>query len=247
MGGLGDIGRYGRSFAEVYDRWYGDLDPVEDIVAAVKALAPGADLLELGVGSGRLATPLAAAGFAVTGIDASAAMLALLGPGGNRCRAVLGDMAALPFSHDSFDVVVVGYNTLFNLTTVEAQIRCLHDVSRCLRRGGRLIVDAFVPADPPETRRHVVTRARSSDDELVLIATRQNGRSQLVEGSHLQFTAAGMTSRPWSILSCTPEELDVRAESAGLELTTRRSTWRGDEFHADSSRHISVYEQLTDT
>lgn len=242
-----DPGRYGRSFADVYDRWYGDLDPVDDIISALTSLAPGPKLLELGVGSGRLATPLARAGFDVVGLDASPPMLSLLradpSPGA-RCRPVLADMAALPFGPDVFDVIVIAYNTLFNLTTEQAQLQCLHDVGRCLRPGGRLVIDAFVPADPPETGRHLVTRARATDDELVLIATRQGGRSHLVEGTHLQFTSTGMVSRPWAILSCSPEELDVRAEAAALELTARRSTWRGDEFHADSSRHVSVYERV---
>lgn len=242
-----DPGRYGRSFADVYDRWYGDLDPIDDIVATIGVLAPGTELLELGVGSGRLATPLAAAGFNVTGIDASEPMLRLLtnpaaGNAHTGCRSVLGNMAVLPFAQDSFDVIVIAYNTLFNLTTVEGQDRCLFETARCLKPGGRLVVDAFVPADPPETRQQVVTRARATDDELVLIATRQNGRSHLVEGAHLQFTASGMTARPWAILSCGPDELDERAEAVGLCLVARRSTWRGDDFHSDSSRHISVYE-----
>jgi len=243
-----DPGRYGRSFADVYDRWYGDLDPIDEIVSTVTALAPGWDLLELGVGSGRLAVPLAAAGFAVTGIDASGPMLRLLPDPADLtsspCQPVLGDMAVLPFAAECFDVVLVAYNTLFNLTTVNAQLACLSEAARCLRPDGRLVIDAFVPADPPETRRQMVTRVRSTDDELVLIATRQDGRSDLVEGAHLQFTAAGMVSRPWSILSCGPDELDDRATAAGLQLAARRATWRGDDFHADSSRHISVYERL---
>ena len=70
---------YGDAFADVYDDWYRDLGDVDATVGLIAQLAPpGGSVLELGVGSGRLAIPLAAAGLHTTGIDASAKMLDLL-------------------------------------------------------------------------------------------------------------------------------------------------------------------------
>src|SRR5262245_41087141 len=109
---------YGDGFADVYDDWYGNVSDVDATVAGVASLAAargGDRVLELGVGTGRLALPLAARGLLVTGIDASPAMLdrLLAKPGAARVEAVLGDMAELPVP-GRYTVVFAAFNTFFN-------------------------------------------------------------------------------------------------------------------------------------
>src|SRR5438132_461197 len=102
-----DLGSYGRSFADVYDAWYSDVSDVEATVERIASLAGAGRVLELGVGTGRLALPLAHAGVAITGIDASIEMLDALRTkdGTDRALVALGDMAELPFIR-SFSVVL---------------------------------------------------------------------------------------------------------------------------------------------
>src|SRR5262249_35029277 len=127
---------YGDGMADVYDDWYATRGDIEGAVATIARLASeiGEDrpVLELGIGSGRLALPLAARGVDVWGVDASAAMVARLQakPGGERVPVALGDMADIDLSGipggagASFAVVFAADNTFFNLTTAEAQARC---------------------------------------------------------------------------------------------------------------------------
>lgn len=238
--------QYGDSFADVYDDWYGSLDALDAIGDALVAIAPGHRLVELGVGTGRIALPLTERGFDVVGIDASMPMLKLLATkpestNGHSPRPVAADMARLPLRAASCDIVLIAYNTLFNLIDDGAQHRCLTDVAAILRPGGKLVIDAYVPAPAPVSRRHGVSRARRSDDQVVLIATRQEGRSSIVEGTHLQFTRQGMTVRPWQIRTQSPDEIDAMAVSVGLHCDQRWSGWNQAPFVPPAGRHVSVY------
>src|SRR5687768_14700781 len=147
---------YGEAIADIYDQWYGDLSDTNDAVDALAALvesAGGSRVLELGIGSGRLALPLAARGVDVWGIDTSQAMIDQLRtkPGGTDIPVAVGDMAGLDLSaiavgtEARFGVVFVAINTFFNLTTAEAQQRCLQRVRDVLEPGGRFVLEAFVP------------------------------------------------------------------------------------------------------
>ena len=139
---------YGDRFADVYDDWYHDVSDVDATVARVAALATprGGRVLELGAGSGRLAIPLADRDLEVWAVDASAAMVERLRakPGAEAVHAVVGDMAelALPGA-PPFAVVLCAFNTFFNLTTAEAQQRCLARVADALAPGGSLVLEAF--------------------------------------------------------------------------------------------------------
>jgi len=135
---------YGDGFADVYDEWYADVTDVGATVARLAELAgPDGNVLELGVGTGRLAVPLADAGLSVTGIDSSTAMLEQLAsrdPDG-RVVSIAGDMVDdLPAG--PFDAALVAYNTLFNLLADGAQQRCFAAVAGRLRPGGRFVVEA---------------------------------------------------------------------------------------------------------
>ena len=145
---------YGDGFADVYDEWYADVTDVDATVERMVELAgKGARVLELGVGTGRLAVPMAAAGLSVTGIDSSEAMLAKLAErdGGTQIATIVGDMVDdLP--DEAFDAVLVAYNTIFNLVDEGAHQRLFRQVADRLGPDGVFVVEAFVPEPAPGRR-----------------------------------------------------------------------------------------------
>jgi SAM-dependent methyltransferase len=242
---------YGDAFADVYDEWYGDVGDPAAAVAAVARLAGGGPVLELGVGSGRLAVPLAepAPGPAleVWGLDASAAMLDRLAarPGGARVRAVRGDMAdpgpALGTGAPAFAVVVAAFNTFFLLADEDAQQRCLAGAAALLAPGGRVVLEAFVPADPPRDAETVLEPRRVELDRVVFTISTHRPADQVVDGQHVELRESGIRLRPWSLRYATPDQLDALAAGAGLTLEDRWERWDGTPFDTASTVHVSVY------
>lgn len=236
---------YGDRFADVYDDWYGHISDVEGTVATVVELAGGRPVLELGIGTGRLALPLAAAGVAVHGIDASPAMVERLRakPGGEDVPVALGDFAdAEVDGRGTFGVVLIAFNTLFNLSDADAQRRCFANAHRHLADGGAFVVEAFVPSEggPDES----VTPSVIETDRVVLQATRRDPSTQTVVGSVITLDEGGTVRlRPWQIRYAAPEELDEMAAAAGFTLASRAAGWRGEPFSDESSRHVTVYRR----
>lgn len=241
---------YGDRFADVYDDWYAhvtDVDACTQRLAGLVASRGGGPVLELGIGSGRLALPLAARGVEVHGIDASAAMVERLRvkPGGDTVTVTIGDMAELALdSSPPFSVVFVAFNTFFNLGTEAAQRRCLERVAAVLAPHGCFVLEAFVPEEPAEPARSsegsVVPR-RIAADEVVLAVTSVDRTSQTISGSHVHLTATGTTLRPWHLRYATPEQLDGLAADAGMVLDWRHEGWAEEPFTGDSGVHVSAY------
>lgn len=245
-----DASTYGERFADVYDDWYAgvtDGGACADRVAELVAEAGGGPVLELGVGSGRLALPMAERGLEVHGLDASAAMLERLRakPGGDAIVATLGDMASIPLvDPPSFAVVLVAFNTLFNLPTEHEQRRCLVRVAELLAPQGRLVVEAFVPRDDlPATAERSVAPRHITADEVVLTVSQHDPEAQTITGQHVHLTEAGTRLRPWHLRYLTPVQLDELATGAGLALVDRAAGWRGEPFGPDSEVHVSTYRK----
>jgi SAM-dependent methyltransferase len=245
---------YGDGFADVYDDWYGDLPDAAATVERVAALAAAAGthrVLELGGGSGRLAVPLAARGIATWAVDASLAMLRRLRgkPGAQAVHAVVGDMAALPLSERArFGVVLCAFNTLFNLTTVDAQRRCLAGAAaRLVPGGGRLVIESFVaPTDEAGDAAVAAVEPRHIGlDEVVLSVSRLDPASHTITGQHVQISEAGIRLRPWMLRYVSPGELDAMAAEAGLRLVDRHAGWRAQPFTGASGVHVSTYALAT--
>src|SRR5213593_2474210 len=138
---------YGDRWAEIYDEFVAGVKPDTDQTVAVLAeLAGSGPALELAIGTGRIALPLAARGIEVRGIDASPAMLAKLRekPGGTDIHVTMGDFADVPVE-GRFRLVFVVFNTLFALLTQDDQGRCLRNVAEHLTDDGVFVVEAFVP------------------------------------------------------------------------------------------------------
>jgi SAM-dependent methyltransferase len=251
-------GSYGDAFADVYDRWYADVTDVAACVARVAELAAprGGNVLELGAGTGRLALPLAAHGLAVTALDASDAMIGQLRtkPGAADLRIVPGDMARLDPAAlvagtpdgKPFGVVLIAYNTLFNLAGEGEQLACLHGVAACLAPEGRLVIEAFVPTDD-RTPSNDLSVSRVAPDEVVLTASVHDPETQVITGQHVQITEDGTRLRPWRVRYLRPAQLDELAASAGLALVDRCGDWAGAPFDEyGGTVHISTYTRAKD-
>lgn len=252
-----DRSSYGDAFADVYDDWYrgiGDVDATAECVAEIAAAARGstrgpdgghapARVLELAIGTGRLALPLAGRGLAVEGVDASAAMLERLAAKDPeaRVRTVLGDMVDdLP--DGPFDVVLLAYNSLFLLESETRQAACFAAVAARLSPGGAFVVEAFVPDEPPRSGTAVDVRSMTADEVVVSISV-HDPDEQRAAGHFVSFTdGERVRLRPWAIRYAAPAELDAMAASAGLDLRHRWSDFRRRPFDRDSPFHVSVYQ-----
>ncbi|HMJ77225.1 MAG TPA: class I SAM-dependent methyltransferase [Iamia sp.] len=242
-----DAATYGDRFADVYDDWYDDPPATEATVAALVEWARAAasdgtpSVLELGVGTGRLALPLASAGLAVTGLDASTAMLEQLAakPGGDGITTVVGDMAG-PLPDGPFDLVVVARNTFFNLTTETAQRACLAEVARVLAPAGRLVVEAFVPTDDDGPTSSVEVR-RITADRVLLFVDRHDPAAGEAWSSFVDISSDGIRLRPCHVRYLRPVDLDALAAACGLVLDQRVEDWAGAPFDDDSPHHVSSY------
>lgn len=239
-----DAATYGERFADVYDDWYGRITDTDACVRTLAELANGGTVLELGIGTGRLALPLARQGVAVTGVDSSPAMLAALHakPDGGLVNAVLGDMGAPQLGDTRFDLAFIAYNTLFNLVGDGEQQSCLANAATALNTGGRFVVEAFVP-DPAHPANDAITPKEFSADHVVLSVSRSDPERQEVQGQYVDITEAGIKLRPWHIRWATAEQLDTMATAAGLQLEHRWSTWDRHAFDETSTTHVSVYRR----
>jgi SAM-dependent methyltransferase len=239
---------YGDAFADVYDEWYEDVSDVEATVDCLARLARGGRVLELGIGTGRLALPLAERGVSVEGIDASAAMVAQLRgkAGGERIDVRVGDMAAeLP--DGPFAVVFAAFNTLFNLPTAAAQARCLALVAERLEPSGCFAVEAFVPDETAYPAGDRIEVRSLTKDRVVLSVSRSRPDEQRAEGHFIDLSeTSGVRLRPWSIRYAAPAELDEMAAAAGLGLDARWADWRQTPFSAESPHHVAVYRRVRD-
>lgn len=232
--------QYGEVFADVYDDWYHDLDPVDDVVGFVVQLAEHTSVLELGVGTGRLAIPLAQSGLRVVGIDSSPAMLAALSakPDGHLVETLLGHMVA-DMPNEQFGVVLLAYNTLFNLLTEPEQLECMVQSAKRLLPGAHIIVDCFVPNDylPHTVAPHIV---RTVAGNSVLSEATIDQANQIMRGafSDMQGTSP---ARSWTVRYTTVEQIDEMATRVGLQVEQRFSSYGREPFNDNSVRHITVF------
>ncbi len=237
---------YGRSFADVYDDWYPTDDATRAAAGALAELADGHEVLELGVGTGRLALELADRGVRVVGLDPSAEMLEALrakDPGG-RVRTVLGD-AGDPASWPDRSVGVVAAvdNLLCNLHDAAAQRRCVATAAAHLRPGGHLVVQVFVPAPLLERERTLEVR-RVDADGVQLIATDADPATGAVAGAHVELLDGRPPRvRPWRVVPVPVDDLDRWASEADLVLVERAADWVGTAFGPSSAGHVSTYRR----
>ena len=231
---------YGDRIAEIYDRMVTGTGPVE----VLARLAGDGRALELGIGTGRVALPLAAQGVDVHGIEASEAMVAKLRakPGGDAIPVTIGDFA--DFRVDvTFELIFVVFNTFFMLATQEQQVQCFARVAEHLGAGGVFLIEAFVPDPTRFANGQNVGISHLESDAVQLDLSRHDAACQRVTCQHLVIDAAGTRLFPAQLRYAWPSELDLMGRLAGLELRSRTSDWQGTPFTATSTGHVSVYER----
>ncbi len=205
---------------------------------------PGGRALELAIGTGRVALPLAERGVEVVGIDLSEAMLAELRakPGGAEIPVVLGDFATTRVDGE-FDVVYLVFNTLGNVTTQDAQVDTFANAARHLRPGGAFVVEIGVPAVLRSGGERFVVfhhgEAHTGVDEFD-VATQAMWSHHYSRRDDGSWRRASVPFRyVW------PAELDLMARLAGMRLSERWEWWDRTPYTSDSTRHVSVWVKPT--
>ena len=238
------IKTYGELNAGRYDAMYEQMMEKEtrDSVETLAELAGGGKVLEFAIGTGRVALPLAARGLAVHGIEASEAMVAKLRekPGGRAIPVVIGDMAEARVD-DRFDLIYLVFNTIFNLTTQEAQVRCFQNAARHLNPEGVFVVETVVPDlsgfEDGQRMKGSWARIDSARFEIAI----HDAVAQTVAFQRIVIDEAGTQITPHFMRYAWPSELDLMAQLAGLKRRERWA-WRDrSPFTAGSKSHVSVY------
>ena len=215
------------------------IEPVVDFLAELAGDGPA---LELGIGTGRIALPLAQRGLEVHGIDLSSAMVARLRakPGGDEIPVVIGDFATAR-AEGRFSLAYLVFNTINNLTTQNEQVACFENVAAHLEPGGQFVIEVGVPQlqrlPPGETvRPFALTPTHLGFDEYDV--ARQGLISHHYEQVDGVWRAASTPFRyVW------PSELDLMARLAGMTLAERWGGWRREPFTSDSTKHVSVWRR----
>ncbi|MFY0680509.1 MAG: class I SAM-dependent methyltransferase [Thalassovita sp.] len=216
----------------------------DQTVAFLSQLAAGGRMLELAIGTGRIALPLSLAGHDVAGIEGSPVMVALLRqkPGGEALHVEIGDMADVDIA-GTFDHIFLVFNTLFNLNTQEDQIRLFQNVAQKLTPGGSFLVETFVPDFKDFSNHQRVSSKNMTENSVWLEAAHHDPVAQRIAFQRLRITETGMKLVPFPMRYAWPSELDLMARLAGLKLEDRFGDWESGPFHADSKMHVSVYRK----
>jgi SAM-dependent methyltransferase len=240
---------FGERVAERFDERYAhlaDAAVVGPIVGFLADLARGGAALELGIGTGRIALPLAQRGIRVHGIDLSEAMVARLRakPGAEQVRVTIGDFATTAVEA-TFSVAYLVANTIMNLTTQDEQVACFRNAAAHLEPNGCFVVEVLVPRlrrlPPGETfQPFAVGPTHLGFDEYDV------ARQGLV--SHHYWIDDGKVdvfSPPFRYV--WPSELDLMARLTGMTLRERWGGWKREPFTSDSAKHVSVWEKSAAT
>jgi SAM-dependent methyltransferase len=231
--------RYDESAAEMFDSAV--VDPVVDLLVE---LAGSGRALELGIGTGRIALPLAQRGVPVHGIELSKAMVARLRtkPGGEDIGVTIGDFATTTVD-GTFSVAYLVFNTIMNLTTQAAQVACFRNVAAQLEPGGCFVIEVGVPElqrlPPGETIRafHVSETRWGLDEYDVARQGLTSHHFAIVDGKLDRFSVPFRYA--W------PAELDLMAQLAGMRLRDRWNGWKREPFTSESRKHVSIWEKVS--
>lgn len=241
MEGFDAATSFGADAAERYDdRPRGDEAETVDFLAGLAGDGPA---LELAVGTGRIALPLAGRGTRVDGIELSPDMFARLRskPGGDAIAVTMGDMSRVS-APGTYRLVYLIFNTIYNLLNQDDQVRCFENAARHLDHSGVLVVEAGVPSAWLRGNQYVDAE-RIATDEVVLDVNRYDPVTQILDENHVTISSAGVRLAPISCRIAPPSELDLMARIAGLRLVQRWGGWQREPFTAASERHVSVYSR----
>ena len=241
---LDDDGYFDERVAATYDDDADMFDSavVEPVVDLLVELAGSGRALELGIGTGRIALPLAQRGLPVHGIELSQAMVARLRakPGGEDIGVTIGDFATATVD-GSFSLAYLVFNTIMNLTTQAAQVACFRNVAAHLEPGGCFVIEVEVPGlqrlPPGETMQVIYVSETSWGFDEIDVA------SQGLVSHHFDVVDGSVERVSIPFRYAWPAELDLMAEMAGMGLRERWSGWQREPFTSDSRKHVSVWEK----
>jgi SAM-dependent methyltransferase len=225
--------------AERYDSTIGDwgepavVAPTVDFLAE---LAGDGGVLELGIGTGRIAVPLVERGVPVHGIDLSPDMVGQLRakPGGKEIPVTIGDFAVTRVGED-FSLAYLVFNTINNLTTQDAQLACFENVAAQLAPGGCFVIEVGVASRAPRTV-FDLSETHVGIDEY-------DAATQRLVSHHFTLVDDRWVRLSIPFRSVSPSELDLMARLAGMRLRERWSGWNREPFTSESTRHVSVWEK----
>jgi SAM-dependent methyltransferase len=239
-------GYFGERVAATYDDSSDgmfDLALVDTVADVLAGLAGGGQALELGIGTGRIALPLARRGVDVHGIDLSRAMVARMRakPGGDGIGVTIGDFATTRVD-GGFSVVYLVFNTIMNLTSQDAQVACFRNAAAHLEPGGCFVIEVGIPdlRRLPPGQNMVpwqVTPTRWAFD-LYDVAT------QAMSSNYITVEDGRGEYRSIPFRYVWPAELDLMARLAGMRLRDRWDGWTREPFTSESRQHVSVWEKV---
>ncbi|MGY1616432.1 class I SAM-dependent DNA methyltransferase [Geodermatophilus sp. SYSU D00691] len=238
-----DPSAYGSHIAAVYDDLYADLSP-DAAVRRIADLAAGGPVLELGIGTGRIALPLAATGLTVDGIDGSPEMVEQLRrrPGGADLRVEIGDFASATTGR-RYAVVVLAFNTINALPSQEAQVATFANAAAHLQAGGAFVVENWVPDLAAFHDNRAVRVHEVGEERVVIDVAELHPAEQRMTTTKLAFTGGRVRLLPADHRYVWPAELDLMARLAGLHLEHRWAGWDGGPFTDDSRAYVAVYRK----
>ena len=218
--------------AERYDAGSAGM-PVEPVVDFLVPYAAGG-ALELAIGTGRIAVPLAARGVRVMGIDLSPDMVAVLRQKTDAIPVEIGDMTTTTVE-GTFSLAYIVFNSVNNVTTQDGQAAVFTNAAAHLEPGGRFVVEVGVPS------RQRLEVFDLSDTHLGV--DEYDVDTQALVSHHFSLLDGAWERRSLPFRAVYPAELDLMARLAGLELRERLADWDRSPFTAESSKHVSVWEK----
>ena len=240
-----DSRSYGKAVARTFDTLYPEVPKDDPMVQALAGWAGHGPALELGIGTGRVAIPLALRGVRVDGIDVSAEMLTRLRSKAGKApvRAYVGDMADFRLNR-SYPLIYVVFNTFFQLASAEGQANCFAAAARHLDPGGMFVLQVFFP---DLTRYHhgqsTMTRAVGAGS-VELECSRLDLAEQTIRQHHVSLSTRGVRMVPVELRYVWPNEMDLMARCAGLRLKGRWGGWEQEPFTSDTrGMYVVAYEK----
>jgi SAM-dependent methyltransferase len=233
---------YGERVAGVYDEWHSTFDA--DAIDLLAELASNGGALELGIGTGRIALPLAARGVKVSGIDAAESMISRLKskPGAENVNVYKGSFADVAVDGE-FQLVYVVFNSFFALGSQDEQVRCFRNVAKHLTSTGCFVIEAFVPNLRRFIGGQVNWATKVTEDVVELDVGQHDSVTQRVTSQKVVLKdGENVRLYPVQIRYAWPGEIDLMAQLAGMRLRERWSSWQRTPFDADSGKHVSIYE-----
>lgn len=244
---------YGDNLAGVYDKVYSEFPPYPGQIELLAEYARDGSVVELGIGTGRIALPLAERGVKIYGIDTSESMLEILNERANGLgiSSVVGDASNFQMSDNSASLVYATFNLLFLLPGRDAQIGCFRSCRSALSPNGKFVIEVFVPkfdaflpdgASPGYFPRVSAVHVRDIGVEHITLFASKNSPETGVWKFHDIHIANGTVKLfPCVMNYLFPDEIDEIAKCAGMRLESRYEDWVKTPFNAESRKHVSVY------